>query len=125
VKAGRVRSSRGLRHLLKGILPESDVYLVKPNWYSPMRGGYTDAAALETLLSALPGRAIVVEGYSGDRQDGSVVYNVHGEKVDWQWLLKNPDLGWVLEDGNLEVMELGQMVQGQPRSNRCHGETWL
>jgi hypothetical protein len=104
VKVRRVRSSRGLKRLLKGILPESDVYLVKPNWYSPMRGGYTDAAALETLLSALPGRAIVVEGYSGDRQDGSVIYRVHGEKVDWQWLLKNPDLGWILEDGNLEVM---------------------
>ena len=104
VKIGRVRSSRGLKHLMKGVLPGSDVYLVKPNWYSPMRGGYTDAAALETLLSALPGKAIVVEGYSGDRQDGSAVYWVHGEKVDWRWLLRNLDLGWVLEDGNLETM---------------------
>lgn len=104
VKVGRVRSPRGLKHLLKGILSEADVYLVKPNWYSPMRGGYTDAAALEILLSALPGRAIVVEGYSGDRQDGSAVYGVHGEKVDWRWLLRNPGLSWVLQDGNLEMM---------------------
>ena len=69
-----------------------------------MRGGYTDATALETLLSALPGKVIVVEGYSGDRQDGSAVYRVQGERVDWRWLLKKPDLSWVFKDGNLEMM---------------------
>lgn len=89
--------------MLKGVLPESDVYLVKPNWYSPLRGGYTDAAALEVLLSALPGKAIVVEGYSNDRQDGSTEYRFGGEKVNWVWLLNHPELDW-LEGEYLENM---------------------
>jgi hypothetical protein len=93
-----VRSGRGLRRLLRGIIPESSVYIVKPNWYSPLRGGFTDAEALETLLAALPGRAIVVEGYSNDRQDGSTEYRVGGEKVNWRWLLRHPELDWVAGD---------------------------
>jgi len=57
----------------------------------PDDGGCTDATALDILLSAIPGKAIVVEGYSGDRQDGSTVYHIKGEKVDWRWHLKNPE----------------------------------
>jgi hypothetical protein len=89
--------------MLKGVLPESSIYFVKPNWYSPLRGGYTDAEALETILSALPGKAVVVEGYSNDRQDGSTTYRAGGEKIDWVWLMKHPELDW-LGGENLENM---------------------
>jgi uncharacterized protein (DUF362 family) len=103
VKVGRVISGRGLSRMLKSVLPESDIYFVKPNWYSPLRGGYTDANALETILSALPGKAIIVEGYSNDRQDGSTTYRAGDEKIDWMWLIKHPDLDWLTEE-NLENM---------------------
>jgi hypothetical protein len=105
VKVARVRTSGGLKKLIRGIVPDSDVYLIKPNWYSPLKGGYTDAKSLDLLLSALPGRKIVVEGYSIDRQDGSIVYNFKGTKVDWSWLLKSPDSDW-LHGTNLETMRL-------------------
>jgi hypothetical protein len=89
--------------MLKDVLPQSSVYFVKPNWYSPLRGGYTDAKALETILSTLPGKAVVVEGYSNDRQDGSTTYRAEDEKIDWVWLMKHPDLDW-LSGENLENM---------------------
>jgi hypothetical protein len=103
VKVGRVSGGMGLRRMLKEALPESDLYFVKPNWYSPLRGGYTDAAALDTLLSALPGKAIIVEGYSNDRQDDSTTYRAGTEKIDWMWLMKHPELDW-LGGENLENM---------------------
>ncbi len=103
MKVARIRTSGGLKKLIRGIIPDSDVYIVKPNWYSPLKGGYTDAKSLDLLLSALPGRKIVVEGFSIDRQDGSIVYNFAGAKVDWRWLLKNPTSNW-LYDANLETM---------------------
>ncbi len=78
--------------------------MVKPNWYSPLKGGFTDAATLETLLAILPGKPIIIEGYSIDRQNGQAVYRVKGEKVDWRWLLRNPDLSWVQEEDNLDTM---------------------
>jgi len=50
-------------------------------------------------MDALDGRVVVVEGYSGDRHDGSMRLSSGGEKVDWRWLLKHPDWGWAKEDG--------------------------
>lgn len=103
VKVARVKTNDDVSNLIKGIIPKSEIYFVKPNWYSPLKGNYTDAKALDLLLSALPGKKIIIEGYSIDRQDGSEVYRSNGVKVDWKWLLKNPELDW-LKGENLEKM---------------------
>jgi uncharacterized protein (DUF362 family) len=99
VTLGRARNGEELRKLLAGGVPASETYLVKPNWYSPHPANFTGAEALGILMDALDGRVVVVEGYSGDRHDGSMRLSSGGEKVDWRWLLKHPDWGWAKEDG--------------------------
>jgi len=75
---------------------------VKPNWYSPHPANYTDAHALGLLMDAVDAHFTVVEGHSLDRQDGSLKYTVGGEEVDWRWIMRHPDWGWMMEEGRLE-----------------------
>jgi len=99
VTVDRVKTGRDLRKSLEGRLPESEVLLIKPNWYSPHPSNYTDADALRMIMEAVDAKVIVVEGYSLDRQDGSMSLTVDGEKVDWGWLIRNPGWEWVKEKG--------------------------
>jgi len=99
VTVDRVKTGEDLRESLGDRLPDSDVILVKPNWYSPQPGNYTDADALGMVMEAVDAKVIVVEGYSLDRQDGSMGFTVEGEKVDWGWLTRNPGWEWVKEQG--------------------------
>jgi hypothetical protein len=65
--------------LLAGILPDPkpDRVLVKVTWHGYATGTYTDPAALDLLLGALPARAIVLEGHTSSR-------NVEEAKFDWE-----------------------------------------
>lgn len=98
VTVDRVKTGRDLRRSLEGRLPESEALLVKPNWYSPHPSNYTDADALRMVMEAVDAKVVVVEGYSLDRQDGSMSFTVEGEKVDWGWLTRNPGWEWVKEE---------------------------
>jgi hypothetical protein len=104
VTLGRARNGEELRKLLAGGVPDSETFLVKPNWYSPHPANFTDAEALGILMDALDGHVVVVEGYSGDRHDGLMRLSSGGEKVDWRWLLRHPDWGWAKEDGTWGVI---------------------
>lgn len=53
-----------------------DLFFVKVTWHGYAPGTYTDPVALDTLLSALPGRAVVVEGHTASRNRGG---------ADWDW----------------------------------------
>ena len=98
VTVDRVKTADDLRGSLGDGLPSSEVILVKPNWYSPHPGNYTEADALSMVMDALDAKVVVVEGYSLDRQDGSTSFTVEGEKVDWGWLTRNPGWEWVKEE---------------------------
>lgn len=74
-----IASAAALRELLAGVLPASDRYFVKVTWHGYASGTYTDPAALDLLLSALPGRAVVLEGHTSGRNTG----NLGG--ADWDW----------------------------------------
>jgi len=100
VTLGRVRESADLRRLLSDPLFESDILIVKPSWYSPHLGNFTDAETLGMLLEALDGRVVVTEAYSMDRQDGTMKFTVDGEEVDWRWILKHPSWDWIREEGH-------------------------
>ncbi|MFP3950764.1 MAG: DUF362 domain-containing protein [Candidatus Bathyarchaeia archaeon] len=104
VTVGRVRDAAHLRSLLEDRLPESGVYLVKPNWYSPHPANYTDCRVMEMLFEALDGKIVVIEGYSLDRQDGSMSFTVDGEEVDWGWLMRHPNWSWIREEERWEEM---------------------
>ena len=86
------------------VVPASDTYLVKVTWHGYATGTYTDAAALDLLLGALPGRAVILEGHTSSR-------NVGGASFDWEteahahraWI-KQQDAEYLRRTGLAEVM---------------------
>jgi len=99
VTVNKVRDSADLKRLLRDPWFKAEVFIVKPSWYSPHPGNFTDADTLRMLLEALDGRIIVTEGYSMDRQGGSMVFTVGGEEVDWRWVMRHPGWDWIREEG--------------------------
>lgn len=100
----RVRDSQELRRLLPDNVLESDVTIVKPNWFSPHPANFTDTNALRTLLEALDSRVVVVESYTMEKHDGSMRLEVGGEEVDWRWVIRNPVWDWVSQQGAWDVI---------------------
>ena len=67
-----------LANALEAILPEQkpERVIVKVTWHGYATGTYTDPAALDLLLAALPSPAVVVEGHTTSR-------NLGGATFDW------------------------------------------
>jgi len=65
-----------LRGLVREIGIAADPVVVKVTWHGYAPGTYTDPSALDALLAALPGKAILVEGHSASRHRGG---------ADWDW----------------------------------------
>jgi hypothetical protein len=74
---GRAREPGELARILSRVLPAADRYLVKVTWHGYARGTYTGPAALDLLLGALPGRAVILEGHTSSR-------NVGGLDIEWE-----------------------------------------
>jgi hypothetical protein len=72
----RARDSAALAEVLARILPRAERYLVKVTWHGYAPGTYTGPLALDLLLSALPARAVLLEGHTSSR-------NLGGTEVDW------------------------------------------
>jgi len=75
----RVTHRDALAEVLTRILPtqKPDRVLVKVTWHGYATGTYTDAAALDLLLSALPSPAVILEGHTSSR-------NLGGAQFDWE-----------------------------------------
>jgi len=75
----RVTDRDSLREVLSKILPaqKPERVLVKVTWHGYATGTYTDAAALDLLLSALPAPAVILEGHTTSR-------NLGGAQFDWE-----------------------------------------
>jgi sirohydrochlorin ferrochelatase len=73
----RARASAPLAEILGRVLPRSERYLVKVTWHGYAPGTYTGPAALDLLLGALPGRAVILEGHTSSR-------NLGGADFDWE-----------------------------------------
>jgi hypothetical protein len=72
-----IADTDGLARLLAHFELDGDPVFVKVTWHGYAPGTFTDAAALDRLLSALPGRAIILEGHSTGRNTG-------GADFDWE-----------------------------------------
>lgn len=72
----KTRNRDALAAVLERVLPPSETYLVKVTWHGYATGTFTDAAALDLLLGALPGRAVILEGHTSSRNLG---------RADWDW----------------------------------------
>jgi sirohydrochlorin ferrochelatase len=72
----RARDSAALAEILAQVLPQADRYLMKVTWHGYAPGTYTGPIALDLLLGALPGRAVLLEGHTSSR-------NLGGAEIDW------------------------------------------
>ena len=59
-----------LAKVLERVLPQAERYLVKVTWHGYAPGTYTGPLALDLLLGALPGRAVLLEGHTSSRRCG-------------------------------------------------------
>lgn len=71
-----IPNAPALRELLTRILPPSNKFFVKVTWHGYSPGTFTDPAALDLLLGALPGKAVILEGHTSSRNLGG---------ADWDW----------------------------------------
>ncbi|MGQ9679989.1 MAG: hypothetical protein ACUVV4_04400 [Candidatus Bathyarchaeia archaeon] len=67
VTVAKAKTSTDLKRLLVDPMFKSNVFIVKPSWYSPHLANFTEAETLRMLLDALDGEVIVTESYSMDR----------------------------------------------------------
>lgn len=83
-----IKSPTDFQSLLAPLNIKGETIIIKPAWFSPHPGNFTEAKALDAVLSALPQKAckLVVEGYSGERNDGSRQINFTDQKKDWAWI---------------------------------------
>ena len=73
----RARGPEPLAVILGRVLPLAERYLVKVTWHGYATGTYTGPAALDQLLGALPGKAVILEGHTSGRNTG-------GPEFDWE-----------------------------------------
>ena len=67
VGRGRI-ARRALAQVIEELLPEKpERVLIKVTWHGYATGTYTDPAALDLLLSALPCQAVILEGHTSSR----------------------------------------------------------
>lgn len=112
-----IRNQRDMVGLLAEAGLTGDLFLVKPSWFSPHYGNYTEAAVLDLVLGALPGRKIVVEGYSGARNDGSREITPKNAREHWAWIrdqdrwfLERTGIGAVLVRHGVEYINVTEEV---------------
>ncbi len=85
---------------------------VKVTWHGYATGTYTDAVALDALLSALPGKAVVLEGHSVSRNRGG---------AEWDWETQAREHRDWLRAEEAEYLERTGLRQVLAR----HGATYL
>jgi len=73
----RITDRESMAEALGAVLPERkpERVLVKVTWHGYATGTYTDPAALDLLLSALPAPAVVLEGHTISRNLGDAAFD--------------------------------------------------
>ncbi len=91
-----------LSELFLGERPER--ILVKVSWHGYATGTYTDPAALDLLLSALPCPAIVLEGHTSSRNSGGAAFDWETEARENRAWIRQQDAEYLRRTGLAEVM---------------------
>jgi sirohydrochlorin ferrochelatase len=101
-----VTSRAGMSHLVSDLLHPNrpERILVKVTWHGYAPGTYTDPAALDLLLSALPCPAIIVEGHTSSRNLGGATFNWETEARDNRAWICQQDAEYLHRTGLAEVI---------------------
>jgi hypothetical protein len=95
-----------LRTELEEILPAttSERILVKVTWHGYAAGTYTDPAALDLLLSALPAPAIILEGHTTSRNLGGAQFDWEAEAKENRAWIRQQEAEYLRRTGLADVM---------------------
>jgi hypothetical protein len=100
----KTRNRDALAAVLERALPPSDTYLVKVTWHGYATGTFTDAAALDLLLGALPGRAVILEGHTSSRNLGGADWDWETEAHEHRAWIRQQDTEFLRRTGLADVM---------------------
>lgn len=101
---GRARDSAALAEVFERVLPKSDRYLVKVTWHGYAQGTFTSAAALDLLLGALPGKAILLEGHTSSRNAGGLDIEWEAEAEKHRTWIRQQESEFLRRTGITEVL---------------------
>jgi hypothetical protein len=101
---GRARESAPLAEILARVLPRADRYLVKVTWHGYAQGTFTGPDALDLLLGALPGRAVVLEGHTSSRNLGGLDIEWEADAAKHRTWIRRQDLEFQRRTGLTEVI---------------------
>jgi hypothetical protein len=94
-----------MRAVLDSILPSApDRVIVKVTWHGYATGTYTDPAALDLLLSALPAPAIIVEGHTSSRNLGEATFDWDTEAQSNRSWIRQQDSEFLRRTGLADVI---------------------
>jgi sirohydrochlorin ferrochelatase len=96
--------TEGLARLLEHFEVPSSRVFIKVTWHGYATGTYTDAAALDRLLSALPGKAILLEGHSTGRNTGGAAFDWETESQAHRSWLRDQEAEFLRRTGIAEVI---------------------
>jgi hypothetical protein len=92
--------------VLEQILPPGNPkrILVKVTWHGSATGTYTDPAALDLLLGALPARAIVLEGHTSSRNLGNAAFDWETEAREHRGWIRQQEAEYLRRTGLQDVL---------------------
>jgi sirohydrochlorin ferrochelatase len=101
----RVPDAEAMAEVLSAILPEKpERVLVKVTWHGYATGTYTDPAALDVLLGALPAPAIILEGHTSRRNLGRADFDWETEAQDKRAWIRQQEAEYLRRTGLADVM---------------------
>ena len=98
-------SSEPLHKLIEGTNLCADTVFIKVTLHGYATGTYTDAIALDRLLSALPGRAVLLEGHSSSRNTGGAGFDWLSEAKEHRAWIRRQELEYLERTGLREVID--------------------
>jgi hypothetical protein len=92
--------------VLEQILPPAkpNRVLIKVTWHGYATGTYTDPAALDLLLSALPAPAVILEGHTSSRNTQEAAFNWETDAREHRAWIRQQDAEYLRRTGLAEVM---------------------
>jgi sirohydrochlorin ferrochelatase len=102
----RVSDRQYMSSLLERVLPlaKPDRILVKVTWHGYATGTYTDPAALDLLLGALPAPAIIIEGHTCSRNVEDAAFNWETEAREQRAWIRQQDAEYLRRTGLADVL---------------------
>lgn len=102
----RIADKHRMACLIEQVLPvaKPDRVLVKVTWHGYAAGTYTDPAALDLLLGALPARAIILEGHTSSRNTEDAGFDWETEARDHRAWIRQQDAEYLRRTGLADVL---------------------